>query len=86
MNRFQTSLRNLLTATLLTALIAGCSSGVRIGSSVEKQAQTLEASGNYQGAAQLYLQAAAKTSGTAQQALQLQAAASLIRAPLFKVD
>jgi outer membrane PBP1 activator LpoA protein len=77
--RFQTSLRNLLTATLLTVLIVGCSSGVRIGSSIEKQAQTLEASGNYQGAAQLYLQAAAKTSGTAQQALQLQAAASLIR-------
>ena len=39
----------------------------------------METSGNYQGAAQLYLQAAAKTTGSDQQALQLQAAASLIR-------
>ena len=83
MNRFQTTLRNLLTATLLAALIAGCSSGVRTGSSADsrlhKQAQSMEADGNYQGAAQLYLQAAAKTTGSDQQALQLQAAASLIR-------
>jgi outer membrane PBP1 activator LpoA protein len=73
----------MVTAALLIALIAGCSSGVRPGSSadgrLQQQAQTLEASGNYQGAAQLYLDAAAQASGTAQQALKLQAAASLIR-------
>ena len=83
MNRLQTTLRKLLTVTLLAALIAGCSSGVRTGSSadsrLQRQAQSLESSGNYQGAAQLYLQAAAKTTGNDQQALQLQAAASLIR-------
>ena len=71
------------TALLLT-LLAGCSSsGVRPGSSadsrLQQQAQTLEAGGNYQGAAQLYLDAAVQASGTAQQALKLQAAASLIR-------
>ena len=83
MNRFQTTLRTLLTAILLAAVISGCSSGVRTGSfgesRLQKQAQALETSGNYQAAAQLYLQAAAKTSGSDQQALQLQAAASLIR-------
>ena len=83
MNRLQTTLRKLLTATLLAALIVGCSSGVRTGSSadsrLQRQAQSLESRGNYQGAAQLYLQAAEKTTGSDQQALQLQAAASLIR-------
>ena len=83
MNTFPTILRNLLTAVLLTTLIVGCSGGVRTGSSadsrLQKQARTLEASGNYAAAAQLYLQAAAKVSGQQQQALQLQAAASLIR-------
>ena len=68
MNRLQTTLRQLLTVTLLAALIAGCSSGVRTGSSadsrLQRQAQSLESSGNYQGAAQLYLQAAAKTTGS----------------------
>jgi outer membrane PBP1 activator LpoA protein len=82
-NRLQSTLRKLLTVTLLAALITGCSSGVRTGSSadsrLQRQAQSLESSGNYQGAAQLYLQAAAKTTGNDQQALQLQAAASLIR-------
>jgi outer membrane PBP1 activator LpoA protein len=82
-NRLPTTLYKLLSITLLAALIIGCSSGVRMGSSTEsrlqKQAQTLEDSGNYQGAAQLYLQAAAKTTGNDQQALQLQATASLIR-------
>ena len=83
MNRFPTVLWNMVTAVLLIALITGCSSGVQPGSStdsrLQQQARTLEASGNYQGAAQLYLDAAAKTSGTEQQALKLQAAASLIR-------
>ena len=73
----------MVTAVLLIALISGCSSGARPGSStgsrLQQQALTLEASGNYQGAAQLYLDAAAKSSGTEQQALKLQAAASLIR-------
>ena len=73
----------MVTAALLIALIAGCSSGVRPGSSadnrLQQQVRTLEANGNYQGAAQLYLDAAAQASGTEQQALKLQAAASLIR-------
>ena len=81
MNRFQTTLRTLLTAILLAAVISGCSSGVRTGSfgesRLQKQAQALETSGNYQGAAQLYLDAAAQASGTEQQALRLLAAASL---------
>jgi outer membrane PBP1 activator LpoA protein len=81
-NRFPTVLRNMLTTILLTALIAGCS-GVRTGASgdsrLQQQARTLEASGNYQGAAQLYLQAAAQATGSEQQAFKLQAAASLIR-------
>ena len=72
-----------MAATLLIALLAGCSSSVKPGSSadsrLQQQARTLETSGNYQGAAQLYLDAAAKSSGTDQQALKLQAAASLIR-------
>jgi hypothetical protein len=68
-------------AALLTALIIGCTSGIRPGadSRLQQQARTLEASGNYQGAAQLYLDAAAQAAGTDQQALRLQAAASLIR-------
>jgi outer membrane PBP1 activator LpoA protein len=82
-NKLPTILYKLLTVTLLAALIIGCSSGVRTGTSadsrLQKQAQALEDSGNYQGAAQLYLQAGAKTTGNDQQALQLQAAASLIR-------
>lgn len=83
MNTFPTVLRKLLTAVLLTTLIVGCSGGVRTGSSadsrLQNQARTLEASGNFAAAAQLYLQAAARVSGQEQQALQLQAAASLIR-------
>ena len=71
----------MVAAALLVALIAGCTSAVRPGadSRLQQQARTLEASGNYQGAAQLYLDAAAQTVGPEQQALQLQAAASLIR-------
>jgi outer membrane PBP1 activator LpoA protein len=68
---------------LLIALISGCSSGGRLASSsdsrLQQQARTLESGGNYQGAAQLYIDAAAKTSGTEQQSFKLQAAASLIR-------
>ena len=70
-------------ASLLTALVAGCSSGVRPGpaadSRLQQQARSLEAGGNYQGAAQLYLDAAAQATGTVQQSFKLQAAASLIR-------
>jgi len=71
----------MVAAALLAALIAGCTSGVRPGadSRLQQQVRTLEASGNYQGAAQLYLDAAAQAAGTEQQALRLQAAASLIR-------
>ena len=82
MNRLPTTFIKLLAVTLLAALIIGCS-GLRTDSSadsrLQQQAQALENSGNYQGAAQLYLQAAAKTTGNDQQALQLLAAASLIR-------
>jgi outer membrane PBP1 activator LpoA protein len=81
-NRLPTTFFKLLTITLLAALVFGCSS-LRMDSfsdsRLQQQAQALEISGNYQGAAQLYLQAAAKTTGSDQQALQLQAAASLIR-------
>ena len=71
----------MVAAALLAALITGCTSVVRPGaeSRLQQQVRTLEASGNYQGAAQLSLDAAAQASGTEQQALRLQAAASLIR-------
>ncbi|MEN8206734.1 MAG: penicillin-binding protein activator [Pseudomonadota bacterium] len=76
-------LRTALTALLLTMLIAGCGTAPTHGpgtvSPVQQQARLLEASGDYAAAAQLYLQAASRTSGEEQQTLQLWAADSLIR-------
>ena len=82
-----TMLRPALTALLLVTLIAGCSTSPTRGpetiSPVQKQARLLEASGDYAAAAQIYLQAASRASGDEQQALQLQAANSLIRGKDF---
>ena len=77
-------LQNAIIALLLATLIAGCSSGIRSDgpagdSRLQKQALALEANGNYQDAAELYLQAAAKASGKEALSFRLQAAGSLIR-------
>lgn len=72
-------------AALLTAvLLAGCSGGIRPGvpagdDRLQLQAVALEAAGNFQGAAEVYLQAAARAVPPEQYHLQLQAAAILIR-------
>lgn len=76
--------RFLLLATLLTALLSGCGQVMTIapGSSLERlqqQAQQLEADGNHQGAAQLYLNAARTAAGAERHTLQLLAAGSLVR-------
>ena len=82
-----TVLRTALTALLLASFIAGCSTSPTRGpektSPVQQQARLLEASGDYAAAAQLYLQAASRASGEEQQALQLQAADSLIHGEDF---
>jgi outer membrane PBP1 activator LpoA protein len=83
-----TVLRHALTALLLATLIAGCSSTPRRGtetvSPVQQQARVLESSGDYAGAALLYIKAASRaTAGHEQQTLQLQAADSLIRGEDF---
>jgi outer membrane PBP1 activator LpoA protein len=83
-----TVLRDALIALLLATLIAGCSTATRRSvetvTPVQQQARELEASGDYAGAAQLYISAASRaTAGKEQQALQLQAAASLIRGEDF---
>ena len=77
-------LQNAIIALLLAALITGCSSGIRSDgpagdSRLQRQALALEADGNYQGAADLYLQAAGKAAGKEALSLRLQAAGSLIR-------
>jgi len=77
-------LQNAIIALLLATLIAGCSSGIRSDgpagdTRLQKKALALEADGNYQGAAELYLQAAAKASGKEALSFRLQAAGSLIR-------
>ena len=82
-----TMLRPALTALLLVTLIAGCTTSPTRGpetiSPVQKQARLLEASGDYAAAAQIYLQAASRATGDEQQALQLQAANTLIRGEDF---
>ena len=83
-----TVLRNALSVLLLATLIAGCSTSPRRSvetvSPVQQQARTLESSGNYAGAAQLYITAASRaTLGKEQQTLQLLAAASLIKGEDF---
>jgi len=74
----------LLAVLLAVVLLAGCSGGIKpvppaADDRLQLQAVALEAAGNYQGAAQVYLQAAAKVSPPEQYHLQLQAAAILIR-------
>jgi outer membrane PBP1 activator LpoA protein len=74
----------MVNALLLAITLAGCTSGMppvrpTPEDRLQRQAQALETSGNFQGAAQLYLQAAATQTGSAQQELQLLAAESLIR-------
>jgi len=79
-----TVLRNALAALLLASLVAGCSTSPtprpQTVSPVQQQAQSLEASGNFSAAAQLYITAASRASaGKEQQSLQLLAVDSLIR-------
>ena len=81
---FTIAIRHTLIAMLLTALLAGCSTGIRTSipgaeDRLQRQAQALETRGDYQGAAQVYLQAAAQAAVPRKYQLQLQAAASLIR-------
>ncbi len=77
--------QQLLAAVLLAAvLLVGCSGGIRPGAPaaddhLQLQAVALEAAGNYQGAAEVYLQAAARAVPPEQYHLNLQAAAILIR-------
>ncbi|MGB5716336.1 MAG: penicillin-binding protein activator [Gammaproteobacteria bacterium] len=83
-----TVLRHALTALLLSTFIAGCSTSTQRSAAtvtpVQQQAHELEASGNYTGAAQLYITAASRaTVGQQQQSLQLQAVSSLIRGKDF---
>jgi hypothetical protein len=71
-------------ALLLAALLAGCSSGIRppspgVDERLQQQAQALEAAGDFQGAAQVYLQAAAQAAVPRNYQLQLLAADSLVR-------
>ena len=80
-------LRTACTALLLATFIAGCSTAPtrspETASPVQQQARLLEASGDYAAAAQLYLQAASRATKDEKQALQLQAADSLIHAEDF---
>jgi outer membrane PBP1 activator LpoA protein len=82
-----TVLRTALTTLLLATFIAGCTTSPtrspKTASPVQQQARLLKASGDYAAAAQLYLQAASRATGEAQQALQLQAANSLIHGEDF---
>jgi outer membrane PBP1 activator LpoA protein len=71
-------------ATLLTSLLTGCSdlaTKIPVGTTgkLQQRAEALEANGDHQGAAQLYLSAAQKASGPEQHTLQMQAAGSLVR-------
>ena len=74
----------LLAALLAALLLAGCTSEIKPGAPaaedrMQQQAAALEAAGNLQGAAQVYLQAATRASPPERYHLQLQAAAILIR-------
>ncbi len=74
----------LLPVLLAAMLMVGCSGGIRpeapaADDRLQLQAVALEAAGNYQGAAELYLQAATRAGPPEQYHLNLQAAAILIR-------
>ncbi len=80
-------LANLLLIVLLASLLAACT-GMRPGGpptagKLQSGANALEALGNYQGAAQLYLNAAAAAGIPEKYSLQLLAAGSLIRGGAF---
>jgi outer membrane PBP1 activator LpoA protein len=69
---------------LWIVLLSGCSSAVRptapgLDAQLQQQAQVLESQGNYQGAAALYLDAAARASSPRKEDFLLYAVASLIR-------
>jgi len=73
-----------LFASLWVLLLSGCSTAVRppppsLDAQLQQQAHTLESNGNYQGAAALYLDAAAHASTPRKEDFQLYAVASLIR-------
>jgi len=79
-----TAMPTFLAALLAAALLIGCSGGIRPGAPavdnhLQLQAVALEAAGNYQGAADVYLQAAARAVPPEQYHLNLEAAAILIR-------
>jgi outer membrane PBP1 activator LpoA protein len=66
------------------SLVSGCSTGVRVAAPtadqhLQSQAQTLEAAGDFQGAASLYLQAAEQASAPLKQDYLLSGADRLIR-------
>ncbi|NOR39988.1 MAG: hypothetical protein GQ537_02105, partial [Gammaproteobacteria bacterium] len=66
---------------LLVTLLQACTSVLHepvAKSPLHQQAELLEAGGNYQGAARLYLEAAAHATGNEKHALELEAASSLI--------
>jgi outer membrane PBP1 activator LpoA protein len=78
------AIRHTFIAMLLTALLAGCSTGIRppapaAEDPLQQQARALETEGDFLGAAQIYLQAAAQAAAPHKYQLQLQAAAILIR-------
>ncbi len=76
--------RATLLVLLLSALVSGCSTTPAprqpAPDPVQQQAHALSAAGDHAGAARLYQQAAASTSGAPQQSLQLLAVDSLIQA------
>jgi outer membrane PBP1 activator LpoA protein len=80
-------LPKLLLIVMLAGLLAACS-GMRPGgpaatSKLQSEAEALESLGNYQGAAQLYLNAASAAGIPQKYSLQLQASGSLIRGGHF---
>ena len=84
-----TACRNAVILFLLVTLLQACSSTAprqpaETRSPLHQQAELFEAQGNFQGAARIYLQLAARVTGNDKHALQLKAADSLIRAADFK--
>ena len=78
-----TASRTVLTLFLLVTLLQACTTSgpyePAAKSPLYQQAELLEARGDYQGAARLYLEAASRATTNEKHALELQAAGSLIR-------
>ena len=77
----QTASRNAVILFLLVTLLQACTSTPHepaARSPLQQQAELLEARGDFQGAARLYLDAAAHATGNEKHALELEAAGSLI--------